>query len=129
TGPNEERKAADGVSCSVCHQIGTKGLGKRESFNGGFAIDAPDADGLRPEYGPFEIDKGHTRIMFSSTEGYRPAKADHIRQSELCATCHTLYTEARGPGGKVIGTLPEQVPYQEWLHSEYKDKKSCQNCH
>src|SRR5439155_11867896 len=23
----------------------------------------------------------------------------------------------------------EQVPYQEWLHSDYREKKSCQTCH
>ena len=124
-----QRKAEDGVSCSVCHQIGKQKLGTRESFNGGFVVDPPDSKNNRPEYGPFEIEKGQIRIMRSSSEGYHPEKNDHIRQSELCATCHTLYTRALGPGGKVIGELPEQVPYQEWLHSEYKDKKSCQSCH
>ena len=29
----------------------------------------------------------------------------------------------------MIGELPEQVPYQEWLHSEYKETRSCQSCH
>ena len=29
----------------------------------------------------------------------------------------------------MIGQLPEQMPYQEWLASEFKDKQSCQNCH
>jgi cytochrome c551/c552 len=123
------RPAEDGVSCSVCHQIGSEGLGKPQSFNGGFVVDPPDARDNRPEYGPFEIERGQTRIMRSSSEGYRPIKADHIRQSELCATCHTLYTKALGPGGKVVGELPEQMPYQEWLHSEYRNTKSCQNCH
>jgi hypothetical protein len=47
----------------------------------------------------------------------------------VCATCHTLYTQALGPQGKVIGELPEQVPYQEWLHSGFRDKQSCQSCH
>ena len=61
----------------------------------------PDARTTRPEYGPFEIDTGHTRIMRTLVEGYRPTQADHIRQSELCATCHTLLTKALGPGGKV----------------------------
>src|SRR6185369_8698840 len=28
-----------------------------------------------------------------------------------------------------IGTLPEQVPYQEWLHSDYKNEQTCQACH
>ena len=58
-----------------------------------------------------------------------PTEESHIRDSELCATCHTLFTEARGPGGKVIGELPEQMPYLEWLHSDYRTKQSCQHCH
>jgi hypothetical protein len=52
-----------------------------------------------------------------------------MRQSELCATCHTLITNALGPGGASIGRLPEQVPYQEWLHSDFKNTQSCQACH
>jgi hypothetical protein len=52
-----------------------------------------------------------------------------IQSSELCATCHTLLTQALDAQGKVIGELPEQVPYQEWQHSEYKETKSCQACH
>ena len=124
-----ERPAQDGVSCSVCHQISKEHLGTRASFNGGFVVEPADADGDHAEYGPFDISHGHQRIMLSSSEGYKPTKSLHIRDSEVCATCHTLYTKALGPGGKVIGELPEQVPYQEWLHSDYKDNKSCQSCH
>jgi hypothetical protein len=123
------RQAEDGVSCSLCHQIGNARLGTAESFTGGFVIDNPDANGDHREYGPFEIDPGHTRIMKSSTEGFVPVRSEHIRQSELCATCHTLITEALGPGGRPAGRLPEQVPYQEWLHSEFKGTRSCQSCH
>lgn len=125
----EGRQAADGVSCAVCHQISTDRLGTPESFNGGFVVRPPEEPDARPEYGPFEVEPGHRRIMLSSSEGYRPTKADHIRQSELCATCHTLMTQALGPDGKVIGRLPEQVPYQEWLHSDYRGAQSCQSCH
>ncbi len=125
----EGRQAADGVSCGVCHQISTDRLGTRESFNGGFVVKPPQTPDDRPEYGPFEIEPGHRLIMRSSSEGYRPTQSDHIRQSELCATCHTLLTQALGPDGKVIGSLPEQVPYQEWLHSDYKETRSCQSCH
>ena len=32
--------AADGVSCTVCHQISAEGLGEHASFDGGFAIAA-----------------------------------------------------------------------------------------
>jgi hypothetical protein len=123
------RKAADGVSCTVCHQIGTERLGTPESYNGGFVVQPPDAPSARPEYGPFEVEPGHRRIMLSSTERYRPTQSAHTRESELCATCHTLLTQALGPDGKAIGGLPEQVPYQEWLHSDFRNAQSCQSCH
>jgi len=123
-------EAADGVDCSVCHQISKEKLGTRESFNGGFVIEKPDSAHARPEYGPFAIDPGQRTIMQSSTEGFQPVEnTDHIRTSELCATCHTLITTAFGPDGKEIGSLPEQMPYKEWLHSDYKNKKTCQDCH
>ena len=123
------RLAADGVSCSLCHQIGKDKLGTPESFTGGFVIDPPDAQGERPEYGPYKIEAGQSRIMRSSSGGFRPTEAEHIQKSEVCATCHTLYTKALAPDGKVIGRLPEQVPYQEWLHSDFRKTQSCQSCH
>jgi hypothetical protein len=123
-----DRLAADGVSCATCHQIEDEKLGTRESFVGRFVIDASRVEGERKMYGPFEVDAGRTRIMRSST-GFRPTESTHIQKSELCATCHTLYTKALGPEGDVIGELPEQVPYQEWLHSDYREEKNCQSCH
>jgi hypothetical protein len=124
------KDAADGVNCSVCHQISAEKLGTRESFNGGFVVEPPNSQNMRAEYGPFQIDPGQVRIMQTSTGGFQPVeKTDHIRKSELCATCHTLYTTAFGPDGKTVGELPEQVPYQEWLHSDFKTKQTCQDCH
>jgi hypothetical protein len=128
------RPAADGVSCSVCHQISKEKLGTRESFNGGFVIEKPEKNGPRTEYGPFNIEKGQTRIMQTSTggfqpRGFQPDEEKHIQKSEVCATCHTLYTKALGPGGKEVGELAEQMPYPEWLHSDYREKESCQSCH
>ena len=128
-GDDDRVKAADGVSCSVCHQISTEKLGTVDSFNGGFVVQPPVDPDARPEYGPYEVDQGHRRIMLSSTEGYQPTQSNHIRQSEMCATCHTLFTTALGPDGREIGRLPEQVPYQEWLHSEFRNLQSCQSCH
>ena len=122
----EHRLAADGVACSLCHQIGAERLGTRESFVGGFVI---NQDAGRRMFGPFDVDKGLTAVMRSATDA-QPAQADHIRSSELCATCHTLYTEAFDETGKVIGSLPEQVPYLEWQHSAFRaEQKSCQACH
>lgn len=121
--------AQDGVSCAVCHQIDRTNLGTRESFNGGFTVNAPQAKDDHPEYGPFAIENGQALIMQSSTGGFRPRYSEHIRDSKLCATCHTLYTTARGAGGKAVGQLPEQMPYLEWLRSDYGGKQSCQSCH
>jgi len=120
--------AEDGVSCTVCHQITDKGLGLPNSFTGNFEIDTSRSRGEREIYGPFEIDKGRTRIMRSAT-GFKQTESLHVRKSELCATCHTLFTHALGPGGQPQGELPEQTPYQEWLHSRYREEKSCQDCH
>ncbi len=119
----EHRQASDGVSCSVCHQIAKKNFGTEASYNGNFVVDGPNAQGLHVEYGPFEILQGEQTIMHSSTEGYQPQEGQHIRDSELCATCHTLITKALGAHGAVVGSLPEQMPYREWLHSDYKNKK------
>lgn len=124
-----DKLAQDGVSCSLCHQIRPDNLGTRESFVGGFVIDTTRPLGEREEFGPFQVDKGDDRIMRSSSGGYRPTESSHVRQSELCATCHTLITTALGPGGQKIGELPEQMPYQEWFSSDFRDKQSCQSCH
>jgi hypothetical protein len=96
----DDRLAADGVSCSVCHQIGPERLGTRESFNGGFVLAQPTPEGRRQMLGPYEVDP-----------------------------CHTLYTKALGPKGDVLGELPEQVPYLEWQHSAFRQERSCQACH
>jgi hypothetical protein len=142
----EHQLAADGVSCTLCHQIGPERLGTRESFIGGFTLAPRTADGVKM-FGPYDVEAGLTRTMESATDA-TPAKADHIRQSEVCATCHTLYTEAFGPSGEVIGSLPEQMPYLEWRHSAFarapdsparngpstalaagEGGRTCQSCH
>lgn len=122
-----DQLAHDGVSCTICHQISGDKLGTPDSFSGGFVITAPT--GSHPTIlGPFAIDAGPASVMQSATS-FRPTEAPHVRQSELCATCHTLYTEALGPKGETIGRLPEQMPFLEWRHSAYRDEKSCQACH
>jgi|RhiMethySRZTD1v2_1073278.scaffolds.fasta_scaffold00329_35 hypothetical protein len=141
------RLAADGVSCTLCHQIGPDRLGTRDSFVGGFVVSSRAPDGLKM-FGPYDVEAGLTRTMRSVTDA-TPSKAEHLRQSEVCATCHTLYTEAFGPSGEVVGSLPEQMPYLEWRHSAFgrervapngeagpvapkpnsEGGRSCQSCH
>jgi hypothetical protein len=126
--PAPDPMAADGVSCALCHQITSEQLGQKASFTGGFVVDLAAPLEQRRMFGPYDIDKGRTALMRSAT-GFQPTKGTHIQQSEMCATCHTLYTHALDAAGKATGELPEQVPYQEWLHSEYRESKSCQACH
>jgi hypothetical protein len=120
--------AADGVSCTVCHQIQPDNFGQESSLDGGFIIDLMKKPEERQIFGPFDVDNGRTRVMHSVT-GFVPSKADHIKQSELCATCHTLLTRSLDDKGNPAGSLPEQVPFQEWQHSAYPETNSCQSCH
>ncbi len=119
--------AQDGVSCSICHQIEPDKLGKPESFVGNFVIDT-SVKLPRKAMGPFEVKPVLARLMRSAT-GFYPTQAPHIRSAELCATCHTLITQALGSDGQPVGRLPEQVPYLEWLASEYRDGPTCAGCH
>ena len=128
----ETAQAWDGVSCTVCHQIAADNFGKHESFDGGFIIAtgaAPDADGPAL-FGPFDdVEEGLEGVMHSAT-GYVPAHGAHVQESELCATCHTLFTTAYDDDGNALeGLFPEQVPYLEWEQSRYREEESCQDCH
>ena len=123
----EHQLALDGVSCTLCHQIGPERLGTRESFVGGFVLARPEG-GERRMFARHQIERGLETVMRSAT-GVRPAAAAHLGTSEMCATCHTLYTEAFDAAGRVVGTLPEQVPYLEWKHSAFANERGCQSCH
>jgi hypothetical protein len=124
-----QRLAGDGVSCTVCHQIAPDTLGTPASFNANFVMKPTPADGTRVIYGPYDVDAGR-RTLMRSASGFQQEAAPHIKQSELCASCHTLITKALGPDGAVIGELHEQMNYQEWQHSDYaREQRSCQSCH
>lgn len=120
--------AADGVSCAMCHQIQDQGLGEESSFTAGFVVDTEKSLGERLIFGPYEVDDGRKNLMNSSAR-FTPEQQLHVQESELCATCHTLYTHALDDQGNVTGELPEQVPYLEWKHSDYYGEQSCQSCH
>ena len=119
----------DGVTCTVCHQITPERLGTPASYNGNFVIGGTRADGSHPEFGPYDIDQGLQQLMRTSTEGYQPQYGAQIQTPELCASCHTLITTARDAQGKEMGSLPEQMVYQEWQHSDFRAQRTCQSCH
>ncbi len=114
--------AEDGVSCTVCHQITAEGLGQPSTFSGN-----PHLTKERSIFGPFA--DVVTQPMRNLVR-YTPVQGTHIRDSALCATCHTLYTEHHGT------PFPEQTPYLEWRNSEFSDEegrdetsRTCQECH
>jgi len=114
--------ARDGVSCTACHQIKNVNLGAQESFSGKYVIEND-----RIIYGPFQNPFTQPMRMFVN---YTPTFSAHVHKSELCATCHTLFTPYVDNNGNIVGEAPEQVPYLEWKNSDYPTKNiQCQTCH
>jgi len=124
----EKDLVTDGVSCALCHQITPEHFGEHSSFTAGFAIDTATAEGDRKVFGPFDVDAGRAGVMRSASR-FVPTAGAHIQSSDLCATCHTLFTHTLDADGEVVGELPEQVPYLEWRHSSFAGEQSCQDCH
>lgn len=116
--------AAEGVSCTVCHQIQPDNLFGEESWDGNYIIrDSAEI------FGPYE---GVYQWAMISALGYTPKFGAHMLTSEHCATCHTLFTPIVDEAGKTLGRFPEQTPYLEWRNSIYADAAnavSCQDCH
>jgi len=117
----------DGVSCTLCHQVGDENFGEESSFGGNYLI---PGDGRI--YGPH--DDPHDHPMEQHTN-YTPVSSQHVMESALCATCHTLETHSLdASGGATGGTVMEQAPYLEWLASDFsrgaaESAQSCQDCH
>jgi len=114
--------AQDGVSCTMCHQIRARDLGKPTTFSGKGRIGKG-----RVIYGPYEQPDSGPMLGMS---GYAALHGKHMGSSALCATCHTLVTHHQGE------RFPEQTPYFEWRNSVYSDEdertdesRTCQECH
>ncbi len=111
-----------GVGCTVCHQITAEGLGTKESFEANFVIN-PNREIYGPHTGPFAT-------PMANRSGYTPVQANHILDSALCGTCHTVITPTVDAGGNVVGEFVEQAPYLEWLVSDFPAQgRTCQSCH
>lgn len=114
--------AMDGVSCTACHQIKADNLGTGESFSGHYIIEND-----RLIYGPFDNQFG---LVMQNVVNYTPLLGEHTLQSELCATCHTLFTPTIDNGGNIVGEIAEQTPYLEWVNSKFSTENiECQTCH
>jgi hypothetical protein len=116
----------EGVSCTLCHQIGDVGLGTQESFTGGYSVDTSTEPPVRQIFGPYEQPFGRPMQMHT---GFEPVYGAQTEAAELCATCHNLYTPYVDAQGNVLGEFPEQTPYTEWENSGYGGAVPCQGCH
>lgn len=124
--------AMNGVSCSLCHQISPElPFGTEAGFSGNFVIDSFPRSTDRLIYGPFKNVLTNPMQNFAN---FTPVYSEHIKSSELCASCHDLTTPYTDELGNILSTgiedeFPEQMPYSEWLHSDYSTTESCQQCH
>ncbi len=119
-GSTTSQLALDGVSCTLCHQIESDGLGTEASWKGNYTID-PERRIFGPHSSP--------RTGPMDNAGWPIAVSSHINDAHLCGTCHTLITEALEPDGTPNGgTVMEQAPLLEMLNSNYASS-SCQSCH
>ncbi len=119
-GSERSNLALDGASCTLCHQIEPDNLGLPESWKGNYII-----AGEQKAYGPHP----NPNTSYMTAAGWTPEDSTHIDDAELCATCHTLITDAMEPDGTLNGAqLVEQAPFLEMKNSD-SASSTCQSCH
>ena len=117
---NADPIAMDGVSCTVCHQITEESMG---NSSGNFIIGEN-----KQIFGPYTAPFANPMIQNTT---YTPVYGEHIKDSRLCESCHTLITHPVDLNGVPTGgEFVEQAPYQEWENSVYSQNgTSCYTCH
>lgn len=121
----------DGVSCTVCHQIADPTQQSiAEIRTGDFSLTSRTPQGLLSLVGPFPNPAVHP---MAQSLGTIPQHQNYVKDSKLCASCHTVYLPVLNTQGKVLDHKYEQATYLEWDNSVYRDgsllAKSCQDCH
>ena len=121
--------ARDSISCTVCHHISDKELGKPSTYTGQFNTTDP-----RTIIGPFTdpqvLPMNHSLDM-------KPKHVAYVKESKLCGSCHTIELPVLNAKGVQVGTDFEQTTYFEWQNSVFqnetlpvgKDAQTCQDCH
>jgi len=105
----------------LCHEISAGGLGTPATFGGQFTVSGTTI------YGQYQDPVVMPMQFYVS---YTPSYGAHMRQSALCATCHTVITRALDDGGIAVGPpFYEQAAFLEWQNSSYASSKTCQDCH
>ena len=111
----------DGVGCTGCHTIDNIGLAGR--FNGDLPINPEQV-----AWGGFE---NPWDGLMSGQTGFIPAYGEHFRASEVCTSCHSLYSHTQDLAGESTGNVFfEQATYLEWVNSDFNaEGVQCQTCH
>lgn len=123
--------ALDGVSCTVCHQMEDPRSTPIEKLRtGDFSVTPRDKDGKLTVYGQFA--NPEVKPMDVALEMV-PKHGEHMDDSKVCASCHTVYLPVLTTSGQHIDDRYEQSTYLEWQNSVYRDGgsqvRSCQSCH
>ncbi len=120
--------ARDGAGCVGCHLQTADTLGAEETFSGAHPFNAS-----RELYGPH---RGPFAGPMRNRTGFSPVASDHVYESQLCASCHTLEVETVDATGARTGhRVIEQGPYLEWRASNFNPERGaaeaaeCQTCH
>jgi hypothetical protein len=111
----------DGIGCTGCHSIDNDNLAGRS--NGDLPINTENV-----AWGGFE---NPWDGLMSGQTGFIPAFGEHMRSSEVCASCHSLYTHTQDLDGEETGQIFfEQTTYLEWVNSAFNaENVQCQTCH
>ena len=120
-------RSRDGVSCTVCHQIAAENLGQPCEFRRRFRDRAGAAPGERHSSVRTRSTRRKQSVMHSATS-FVQTETTHIQQSELCATCHTLYTTALDAAGK-DRRAARASPVSGMAAQRISRHASCQSCH
>lgn len=117
----DDELGLDGVGCTGCHSIDDIGLAGRH--NGDLPINEENV-----AWGGFE---NPWDGLMSGQTGFIPAYGEHMRNSEVCASCHSLYTHTQDLEGEETGNVFfEQTTYLEWVNSAFNaENVQCQTCH
>jgi hypothetical protein len=127
----ESETEMEGIQCDFCHRA--KDTFKRNSLYdgseisngiGGFFVDRdnPLCEDTYDEYGNCREGKFKTVNVFQ-------------KEGTFCGTCHDVTNPLIRTKTVVNGKVPEDMPhpiertYTEWYWSDYREKRTCQNCH
>lgn len=112
----------DGVGCAGCHGLEPDKLGDASSFTG--------LQPLRTDRVSFGLLRQPLGEVMQQMSKHTPKRSDHMAESRLCASCHTVLVHRLDPRGQPIGDeIPEQATFLEWRASSFAKTRTCQDCH